>query len=226
MAKQQDLHLNEEEAAQIAAQDSKATDQAELQALSGQVGNAEMQQRVADAGSVRDDLLQFVMARLHMDRGVQLTEFGVLRDHSKWYREVSKGKEVAPDPRRWHKPARYYKRAIYALCAGETQRALTMIEAGLQAEIRAFDGLTERVRQKLDKDQERPKERPAVARSVTFFPTCTPCKVPEQVSIADRIADLDPEVFRAEIKKGKKGKNDMWWNKADDEVDEESGKSE
>jgi len=222
MAKQQDMNLSEEEAAQIAAMNSQATDQAELQALSGQVGNAEMQARVSEAGSVRDELLQFVMARLHMDRGVQLTEFGVLRDHSKWYREVSKGKEVAPDPHRWHKPAKYYKRATYALCAGETQRAMVLIEAAIQAEIQAFDGLTERVRQKLDNNQERPKERPAVARSVTHYPTCTPCKVPEQVSIADRITDLDPSVFKAEIKKGKRGGGEMWWNKADDEVDEES----
>ncbi len=197
-------------------------DQAELAAVASQVGNSELSQRVAEAGAVRDELLRFALARLSADRGAQLTELSVLRDHSKWYRDVSRSYERRPDPRRWHRPARLYRRAVLALCAGETARATQLIEAAIQAEIAAFDGLPDRVHAKLDGGVGRPSARPAAVLQAGAYPTCTPCKIPEQLDLADRILDLDPAAFRAEIRKGRRGGGAAWWQRADDEVDEES----
>lgn len=211
------------EEARRAGRDPSKADQSDLADMAGQVGNAEMKERVAEAGSVRDELLRFALGRLNVDRNAQLTEFGVLRDHSKWYRDVSRNYERTPDPRRWHRPARLYRRAVLALCAGETSRAVQLVEAAVQAEIAAFDGLSDRVRGKLDKGVGRPSARPAAVIRAGFYPTCTPCKIPEQIDVADRILDLDPATFRAEIRKGRQGGGVAWWQKADDEVEEESG---
>jgi hypothetical protein len=215
------------QAAEEQQQPGKTPDKGELQALSEQVGNAEVSARVERAGQVRDELMGFVLNRLRIDRNVQLTEYSVLRDPNRWYRNVARSYERPPDPRRWHRPARFYRRALLALARGETRLATQLIEAGIQAEITAFDGLNDRTSAKLQKGEQRPTERPRVLVEAAFYPSATPTKVPQEIDLADRIEDLDPSMFQAMIKKGRKGPrpDEIWWETAEDDAKEEDVQS-
>lgn len=202
----------------LVARNNAEPDKAELRDVADQVGNQEMLRRLEVANQTRDELVGFTVNRLQISRGVQTREAQVARSRNSWYRTVARGYERAPDPRRWHRAARCYRKALMAACAGELVRAAFHIEAGMQAEHAAFDGLSDRVVGTLAKGHKPPNEKPAALARVSIFPTSTSCKLPVELDLADRIENMDPEIFRAMIRKGKRGPgpDDIWWNTDDD----------
>jgi hypothetical protein len=119
---------------------AKAPPEAALSALV-KGGNDGVRDALADSGKKRDALLQFIGARLGVMRGVQLAEQAAEGSRRRWFDEVARGRAgfALPDPSRWGEPARLYRRAIDALCAGDLGRGTDLVRRAHEAELRAME---------------------------------------------------------------------------------------
>lgn len=186
------------------------------------VGNNALQQRFAEGRSSRDELLALLVDRLRTIREIQTREVDLCHRGSTftWWREVADpGKEdlTAPDPTRWHEPARLFQRAGERLCQGDLRRGHELLDQALDAERRAREGLTALV----DTSDlgESSAVLPDLPASTSVAGACDP---PAELSLAREILSVTTRM--PEVPHRKKGRA-PWWTREEDEEEEEPGAS-
>jgi hypothetical protein len=167
---------------------AQAPPEAALGSLARKSGNDGVKAALADTGKKRDALLQFVAARLGAMKAAQSAEKQAEAGRRQWFDEVARGKTGfgLPDPSRWGEPARMYKRAIEALCAGDLGRGVDLVRQAHAAEERAFAGVPVQV--DLPDEMKDAGTLPEEATSGSDGEGCPRTARPELLAEADAIA--------------------------------------
>ena len=186
------------------------------------LGNDELKKRIEGGNASRDELLTHLADRLSAMREAQLREKSAgmshLESREAWKQISDSHKEdvTKPDPTRWHESARLYEMAAYQLCRGALDRGAQLVQKAMDAERKAFDGVSKRIK---TKDLEPDSDEMAVIEDIKPAQACSPTDVPEQV---DRLAeDIQKEGTTFADPPNKKRKPDPWWTLEEEEEEEE-----
>ena len=100
------------------------------------LGNQTANEQAEQQGQVRDELLDFIRARLGAVQGRHAKETDAVSSASSWKRRVGLQDPhmQLPEPTRWNACIRLYKQATKALCAGQLGRAAHLLEKALDME--------------------------------------------------------------------------------------------
>ena len=182
------------------------------------VGNTEIQQRLAQGNSSRDELLLFLTQRLGTLREVQVREMAETGNQRDWWKDVSdshKEGTTKPDPTRWSEAASIYEEAAYQLSRGSLGRGAQLVNRALEAERRAFDSLSSVVDLK---DVENEVDGPDCLGDVLPNQGSSACEVPAE---AQRLADEITRVTETFVTPPNKARTkDPWWTEEEEEEEE------
>jgi hypothetical protein len=197
--------------------------------LRKKLGNDAMGKKVDETAATRDELLQFICARLKVVHTVQSTERQEIGDVRDWYRQVAAGKPgfTLPDPTRWHQTAGIYKRAGIALADGDLGRGASLIEKALESERAAFESVPKQVQDSLDEGDHiaKPERRAATAPDIlAYVPSNAGCAVmerPRDLAYADLILNVT-----AEMQESPPMPTPLWWDEGNKAKDEDAKKGD
>ncbi len=192
---------------------------AQVSKMSKALGNEELHRQITKGNTTRDQLLQFLVDRLHTIRNVQLKELDLETRQREWWKEVTltdRDMVRKPDPTRWHEAADLYEQASAHLCRGNLGQGAQLVKDAIEAEKRAFDNLTDLVHLQ---EEDQVHDEPATVDHIQHGQQCTPCDVPEQVDLARQIKNA---IWVIEDPPNRRRVRDPWWALEEEEEEEES----
>jgi hypothetical protein len=190
----------------------KGPKEATLIAKANTVGNEQMAKELRSKNGERDQLLGVITARMEKVHAAQNKEAFISTQRDRWFLAVHKGADTLPEPKRWCEVARLYREAALAICGGNIGRGAQLATEAIKAENEAHRNLPKMVRRDLN---EKPLGAiPLLIQSIGSDATCSPCHMPNETAIAERVEAFSPEIAEASTRK-KKLHN--WWDKEDEE---------
>lgn len=193
-----------------------------LSALSGQIGNDELLARLGQGNANRDDLLDFLVARLAEMRTAQLAEVELANTTENSLRTTmseSESQAEKPNPQRWAQAARLYQDAARALCSGQLHRGADLVDQAAKADKTAFDTLSKFVKTEASAAQ----EGFGAPTEISSDTACTECSEPVGVGVADEILRVTTD-GNVNLK-GQRRELDPWWTDLEEEEEEEQSGS-
>jgi len=191
-----------------------------LLAKASSVGNEQMAKELKSKNGERDQLLGIITARMEKVHAAQSKEAFVSTQRDRWFLAVHKGADTLPEPKRWCEIARLYREAALAVCGGNLGRGAQLTSEAIKAENQAYKDLPKMVLAELKESP--PGAPPKLLQTIASSATCSPCAMPNESAIAERVEAFSPEVADASTRK-KRLHN--WWDKEEEEEEEEEDKS-
>lgn len=195
----------------------------QLRELQAALGNEGMRRQMDQGRADRSIMLAHVTDRLNIMQELQGREASMLADRGAqydWWREAAKSGQTpeyermtTPDPNRWHEAAEAYRLAAKALGDGDIGQGRRHLEAAMQIEDRAMDGMSDLVGKENLEDAARPDS--GFLDGLVEVGQVEPCDVPEAMDVAEKILSLRVEV--PDIPRLRAPK--PWW--AEEEEEEE-----
>ena len=187
------------------------------------LGNDEIQKRINSGSVKRDELLAFLVKRLDIIREAQVREMRAA--HPKEVRrmagaiaDIHKPQFTKPEPTRWHASARLYEDAAWALCRGQLGRGAALVRTAMDAEAKAFQGLTAAVKRD-DLEEQRAAGCPLL-EEIGTSQSCGECDLPEGVDVAK---DIQNVALVIKDVPDRRRIRDPAWTEDEEEEEEEEG---
>ncbi len=186
-----------------------------LQQLSSKMGNQGLSDRLQQNSVQRDQLLQFICARLNNIQQIQQIELDEVSQRPEWFREVAKGENgfFLPDPERWKESATLYKKAGQALCQGNVSKGKQLLEEALKKEEATRDSLPEQVNERLESKEQEQTGAP-VSTSTEGAEVCPARNTPQELKVADKILAVRATVRNAPPVRKTRPFN--WWEEVEE----------
>ena len=195
----------------------KSPKETTLLAKANTVGNEQMAKELKSKNGERDQLLGVITARMEKVHAAQNKEAFISTQRDRWFLAVHKGADTLPEPKRWCEVARLYREAALAICGGNLGRGAQLTAEAIKAENEAYRNLPKMVRKDL---KEKPLGAiPSLIQSIGSSATCSPCQMPNETAIAERVEAFSPDIADASTRK-KRLHN--WWDEEEEEEEEES----
>ncbi|GDX80759.1 hypothetical protein LBMAG42_25700 [Deltaproteobacteria bacterium] len=192
----------------------------QLRRLGRALGNEALAGKLAQNDQLRDLLLAVVQERLQAIALAQQAELKALHERGPWWRRLRRGERgiTMPEPTRWAAPAKLFRQAADAICAGDLGRGADLMKQA---------GESERTHRKaVPRQVKLPAEAPtspiatAALAEVRDGEGCTPRSAPELFQLAARIENVGQAADNVgQIANARHA--GVWW---ESEVDEDEDK--
>lgn len=160
---------------------------------SRKLGNSATRDLIQGMNGQRQALLDFILQRLQVVRGVQLRELHAINDREQWFRGLfwgHKGRSL-PTPTRWGPVAKLYQRAAEAMARGHLGRGVQLLEQAIELEEATFESLPDYVQHRMQPNDPNRPERPAGGRPAEADGIAATAVCPS--------IQLDPAIQRAAV---------------------------
>ena len=183
------------------------------------MGNDSLQDQIKQKGNTRDQLLSFIIQHLKNIQAVQRIEVDEMKNKEKWFRELARGQKGfhLPQATRWHEAAKLFKRSAQAMCRGDLSKGKALLEQALEQEKIAYDDMPKMVSDRLN-EVERSGGNAPIELTREGAEVCPATRLPQEISIADKILNIRDTMEEAAPLKRTKPYN-YWWEQ--DELDDD-----
>lgn len=196
----------------------------QLRRLGRRLGNDALAGTIAQNNQMRDLLLAVVRAHLEMIALAQKAELKALAERGAWWRRLRRGEPgvARPEPARWAEPARLFREAAEAVCAGDLGRGADLLKQADERE-RAHRKATPKQVKLPAVSSTAGVERAAIAE-VHDGEGCTPTTAPDVTHMASLIENVTESADPAGSLANARHKG-VWWE-AEEEDEEGKGATE
>ncbi len=192
----------------------------QLKKLGRVLGNDAVAGKLGRNDQLRDLLLDVVRERLQAIELAQKAELKALRDRAPWWRKLQRGQRgiTMPEPTRWAEPARLFRQAGEAICAGDLGRGADLLKQATESERTHRKAMPAQV--PMPRETTPAVGVPPVIGEVHDGEGCTPISAPDIQATADRIENVTESHADATHLPNARHQG-TWWEL---EVDEEAEK--
>ena len=122
-----------------------------------------------------------------------------------------------PQATRWHEAAKLFKRSAQAMCRGDLSKGKALLEQALEQEKIAYDDMPKMVSDRLN-EVDRSGGNAPIELTREGAEVCPATRLPQEISIADKILNIRDTMEEAAPLKRTKPYN-YWWEQ--DELDDD-----